>query len=263
MDFYEKLDRFFEEKRYDEVEPFLKETIRFAEEKGDKGLAISACNELGGFFRVLSRYEEGSDLYEKAIVWLKELKAEESDAYATTLLNYATTLSLSGEFEQALGKYEEALKLFTGKGESISYPVASVYNNMSLAYEGKGEPEAALEYLYKALKILENLPQSEIEIAITYSNLANNYLKLGDISKGEDYALKSVEKFRKTCGDRDVHYSAALSTLGEVYFEKADFPKAGELFSEALRLLERDYGRDNDGYRKTEENIRLCREKQL
>ena len=91
--FYSTLDNFFMEKKIDKAELFLKDTLSEAE---DFELIIVACNELGGLYRVLSRYDEGMPLYEKALESLRRIGDAESENYATTLINYATILSMSG-----------------------------------------------------------------------------------------------------------------------------------------------------------------------
>ena len=94
--FYQALDNFFMEKKIDKAELFLKDTLSEAEAAEDFGLIIAACNELGGLYRVLSRYDEGMPLYEKALESLRRIGDAESENYATTLINYATILNMSG-----------------------------------------------------------------------------------------------------------------------------------------------------------------------
>ena len=76
------------EKKIDKAELFLKDTLSEAEAAEDFGLIIVACNELGGLYRVLSRYDEGMPLYEKALESLRRIGAVDSENYATTLINF-------------------------------------------------------------------------------------------------------------------------------------------------------------------------------
>lgn len=106
--FYQALDNFFMEKKIDKAELFLKDTLSEAE---DFELIIVACNELGGLYRVLSRYDEGMPLYEKALESLRRIGDAESENYATTLINYATILNMSGRHEEVLDKYKEVVRI--------------------------------------------------------------------------------------------------------------------------------------------------------
>ena len=259
--FYQALDNFFMEKKIDKAELFLKDTLSEAEAAKDFGLIIAACNELGGLYRVLSRYDEGMPLYEKALESLRRIGAVDSENYATTLINYATILSMSGRHEEVLDKYKEVVRILQSHGAEGDYRMTALYNNMSGLYQARGDYNAAAAYLRKALLILKNLTDSQTEKAISCSNLASIYIILENMADAENYAKKAVEIFRTEVGEEDVHYSAALCTLGEVHFAKGEYAQAEELFSEALRLIARDYGTEKDSYKVVERNLNLCREK--
>ncbi len=259
--FYQDLDALFAEKIVDKVEAFLLDTIAKAEAAEEHGMIIAACNELGGLYRMLSRYEEGLPLYEKALDSLRRIGESDSENYATTLINYATILSMSGKHEEALEKYKEAVLLLQLYGVEDDYRMAALYNNMSGIYRGKGDLDTAATYIHKAVLILQNLSESDAEIAISYSNLAGLYVRLKDMTNAEKYAKEAVGIFRTKVGTQDVHYSAALCTLGEVHFAKGEYTEAEELFNEALQLIARDYGTGTDSYKIVEKNIKLCQEK--
>ncbi len=177
------------------------------------------------------------------------------------LINYGTILNMAGKFEETLACYNEAVKTLQMRGNEGDYPMAALYNNMSGLYQKKGDLNTAAVYIHKALLIIKNLENSEVEVAISYSNLAEIYIRLGNLADAEKYAEEAARDFRKISGDRDVHYSAAVCTLGEVYFAKGKYEKAEELFTEALGLIARDYGTDNDSYRVVVRNLEKCREK--
>ena len=259
--FYQDLDALFAEKKVDKVEAFLLDAIAKAEAAEEHAMIVAACNELGGLYRMLSRYEEGLPLYDKALDSLKRIGESDSENYATTLINYATILSMSGNHEEALEKYKEAVMILQLHGAEGNYRMAALYNNMSGIYRAKGDFNTAAAYIHKAVLILRELSGSEAEIAISYSNLAGLYIVLKDMANAEKYAKEAVGIFRSKVGTQDVHYSAALCTLGEVEFAKGEYDEAEELFSEALQLIARDYGTGTDSYKIVEKNLKLCQER--
>lgn len=259
--FYEKLDNMFAERRFNQIEKFISSVLTDAENSGEYELAVAACNELGGFFRATSRYEEGIVLYQKALEYLEILGLENSENYATTMINYATILNFSGADEEAIRAYEKATRILKICGIEADYRTATLYNNMSSIYCKKGELQTAAVYLNKAMLILENLSESEIEIAITYSNLANIYRKAERLDEAEAAAKKAISGFIEKSGDSDVHYAAAVCALAEVYFAKKKYEEAADLFDIVAKLTERDYGRDNDAYRTIMHNVQLCIDK--
>ena len=119
----------------------------------------------------------------------------------------------------------------------------------------------AEDYLKKALHILENLSESEIETAITYTNLAVLYMEENRLDEAETHLKKALDIFITESGDRDVHYAAAISALGELHFMRGDYTSAASDFEKALALNIRDYGENTDTSRTLAANLQLCREK--
>ena len=62
--FFTKLDALFANKEMQQAEIYMKESLQTAESTGDLGSAIAICSELGGYYRMLSRY--GAGLFEAA-----------------------------------------------------------------------------------------------------------------------------------------------------------------------------------------------------
>lgn len=256
--FYYQVDRLFEEKKLNEAEEFMKETLAQAEAESDAGAVITVCNELGGYYRAVSRYSDGIPLYEKALKLMCDMGLERSEHYGTTLVNYATTYTMAGDTTRALNLYTEAAEIYAEAGLGADYRLATLFNNMSFLCQDLEDYPQAQEYLEKALFILKGLEESEIEVAITYSNLANVYLAMGQIDEAKVTIKKAVDLFIGESGDSDVHYAGAVCTLGEIYFKEADYEKAAALFREAMKLTERDYGTENLSYAVLCENLALC-----
>ena len=256
--FYYQVDRLFEEKKLNEAEEFMKETLAQAEAESDAGAVITVCNELGGYYRAVSRYSDGIPLYEKALKLMRDMGLARSEHYGTTLVNYATTYTMAGDTIKALNLYTEAAEIYAEAGLGADYRLATLFNNMSFLCQDLEDYPQAQEYLEKSLFILKGLEESEIEVAITYSNLANVYLAMDRIDEAKVSVKKALDLFIGESGDSDVHYAGAVCTLGEIYFKEADYEKASVLFREAMKLTERDYGTENLSYAVLCENLALC-----
>ncbi|MBR5316081.1 MAG: tetratricopeptide repeat protein [Firmicutes bacterium] len=248
--FYEKIDRFFEIKDFTGAEEFMKDTLAQAEAEGDKASIVTVCNELGGFYRAFSRYHEGIPLYEKALSCIEALGMNGSEAQGTTLLNFATTLAIVDQSQRALKAYQQAAAIFEGPAYAQDFRLATLYNNMSSLYQNLGQLQQSAAYLEKAMSILKQLQHSEIEMAITWSNLAGVFLSMGQdaLSEAKDAAQKAIALFQSVSGDQDVHYAPAVSALGEVFYLEGNFKDAEEHFRQSIQLTERDYGNQTLGY---------------
>ena len=256
--FFTRLDALFANKEMQQAEIYMKESLQSAESTGDFGSAIAICSELGGYYRMLSRYDEGSALYEKALGYLKQLGLSGSEHHATTLMNYATTCTLTGEKEKALGFYQEAAEIFSAKGLTADYRMATLYNNISSLYQDLEDFENAEKHLQLALSVLENLTETEAEVAITYTNWAQLCLATTRLEDAEEKVQLALTSFEKAGGDSDVHYAAAINVLGEILYAKGEFAAAINQFKKAMELTERDFGDDNASYAVLCGNIARC-----
>ena len=168
--FFAKLDAFFAGRDMQAAEAYMKESLNTAEDSGDLRSATAICNELGGYFRKLSRYEEGAALYEKALAYIEQLGLSGSEHHATTLINYATTCTQAGEREKALSFFQKAAEIFAEKGLTADYRVAALHNNISSLYQDAADLPNAEKHLRMALSVLEGLEGTGLEAAITYTN---------------------------------------------------------------------------------------------
>ena len=248
--FYDKIDGFFAVKDFAAAENYMKETLAQADYEDDLAATVTICNELGGFYRAFSRYSEGIPLYEKALGCIRRLGMERTEGHGTTLLNFATTLAIVGEREKALDAYQQAAGIFEGPAYAKDFRLATLYNNMSSLYQNMDRLDESEKYLHKAMSILEALRESEIEIAITWSNLAGVYLSMGTdhLADAKDAAQKAIALFNQVSGDKDVHYAPAVSALGEVFYLEGDFEAAEAQFRQSMDLTKRDYGDQTLGY---------------
>ena len=259
--FFYQLDQYYEAKETAKAEAYMKACLSEAETGGDFSAAVAICNELGGYYRAISRYEEGIVLYEKALSYIRLLNAENSEAHGTTLINYATACTMTGEKEKALSFYQQAAAIFSGPAYVTDYRLATLYNNMSLLCQDLEKTKEAEEYLEKALYILNCLEESQIETAVTYTNLSLVFLSQNRLDEAKASIKKALDIFIKESGGSDVHYSAAVCVLGEIYYKEEQFEKAAALFQKAMDLSERDYGSDTLNYALLCENLAQCEEK--
>ncbi|MGN0714937.1 MAG: tetratricopeptide repeat protein, partial [Anaerovoracaceae bacterium] len=141
------------------------------------------------------------------------------------------------------------------------YRLATLYNNMSFLCMDLGHYEEAETSLNDALYILKALDDSEIDVAVTYSNLANVYLAMNRLEEAKVTVKKALDLFIAESGDTDVHYAGAVSTLGAIYFREENWEKAAALMETALKLNARDYGEENQSYAILSSNLADCLEK--
>lgn len=256
--FFTKLDTFFANKDMQAAEAYMKESLNAAEDSGDLSSATAICNELGGYYRKLSRYKEGAALYEKALAYLEQLGLSGSEHHATTLINYATTCTQAGEREKALSFFQKAAEIFTKQGLTADYRVATLHNNISSLYQDAADLPNAEKHLRMALSVLEVLAGTGLEIAITYTNWAQLCLAADRLADAEEKVLLALSAFEKAGGSHDTHYAAAVNVLGKINYIKGDYPAAIAQFKEAMDLIQQEFGDGNMSYAVLCDNTARC-----
>jgi len=189
---------------------------------------------------------------------LQNLGLEGSLHHGTTLLNIANAYRAGGRLEDSLEKYGQVTEIYKELLAEDDMLWASLHNNSSLLYQEMGRFDLAKEALLKALEIVVKKKDTIFEQAVTYTNLANTCLQLGQGEEAKQYFTGAILLFEKY-DIRDTHYCAALSSLGTYYFQKKEYEMAQEYFVKAMEGIEAHLGR-NEYYYRMQENAGLCRE---
>ena len=240
--FYETLDSYFEKQQIDQVDPFLTASLEKAKAEEDYGAYISICNEMIGFYRSISAFERAYIAAEDALLLMEELQMENTEHFATTLLNAATAYRAAGDYATALRYYKQALQIYDGILQPQDYRYAGLYNNMSILYEKMEDNEEAISYANKALSIIETLQDSEVETATTMTNLALLYFKIDQSEKAKELLEKSLSLFEQSSENTDAHYSGALAGVAEAWYRMKDYGKALEYYEKALEEVKAHFG---------------------
>lgn len=240
--FYETLDSYFTNQQIDQVEPFLAASLEQAKEEEDYGAYISVCNEMIGFYRSISAYEKAYIAAEDVLLLMEELQMENTEHFATTLLNAATAYRAAGDYATALRYYKQALQIYDGILQPQDYRYAGLYNNMCILFEKMEENEEAIVYANKALSIIEKLQDSEAETATTMTNLALLYFKAEQPEKAKELLEKALSLFEQSGEYTDAHYSGALAGVAEAWYRMQDYSKALEYYEKALSEVKKHFG---------------------
>lgn len=244
---FDELDILLKQKKLKEAEELLLERLTQAMTEGDSSIVLAIMSELIGLYRVTGRHDESTMLADKSIRLARRSSMENTEGFATILINGATAY-------RAAGKYETAMALFTQAEEKLriaecreGYRFASLYNNLSLLYQELEQYKEALKYQHRALDIVTKLENCEIETATTYTNIALIYIKLGKIIEAEDYLCRAINIFEADKGEvyKDSHYGAALAAMGDLYCEKNEYDRAVIMYQKAMYELESCYGRNS------------------
>ena len=222
--------------------------------EGNRGVALSLCNEMEGLYRTTGRAAQAVAVSDEALRLIGEMGLTGTIHHGTTLLNGATACRMAGDAKRALSMYGEAAGIFRALGEARGYQMASLYNNVSQIYQEQGRHEEALASLDRAMELLDTMEQSEAEMATSRVNRALSLMALGRLSQAKEELEKSLAYYESPAAAGDGHYGAALSAAGELAWRTGDRERAVSCLEQALRVTRERFG-ENDACRVIRMNL--------
>lgn len=243
QEFYEGLDTVFQKKDINRTLEYMQNWQEKAEAWHDEQGIIAVCNELGGLCRAIGQTERAKQLYMRVLATLEELDLQESEHYATALLNTGDVYLNTGERSQALEYFQRSKKLLEKLQLQEDYRMAALCNNISMIYRETKEFAEAEQSLKTAFDIIKKLPQCRGELATTYVNLGELQVKQQKLADAEQSFLEAEKIFLQDTDGADVHYATACAGLGQVYYLTERFTDSKNYYEKALQLIERDYGK--------------------
>lgn len=254
----DELDALFAEEKTGEIEDFLSSAIARARAEGNQEAELILYSELIGFYRETGQYDKSVSCCNRAIGLMEEMQIQGTIPYATVLLNIANAYRAAGLLSESLEYYNRVLPVYDQVLDPDDMYYASLYNNLSLLYQEMGDFGAAKEQLEKALDIVKGKADTQFEIAVTYANLANTCIELGEDDQAKAQAEEAIRIFEEI-GVDDAHYSAALSALGSLYYMEKNYEEACAVMEKSRDCVAKYLGTENVQYERLSENIAIIR----
>jgi tetratricopeptide (TPR) repeat protein len=237
----------------------------------DKRTKARMLRKLGGVHEKTGDYDRSLESLAQA----KELIMDETDPeHGRICIGEGYAYFRKTEYEKAMAKFVEALKVFEGYRDegtdlgnsyraigNVHYALADldlalesynhslhvmernddhqgmgqVLNNMGLLYRIKGELDNAVEYFLKANEILKKVGDKK-SLAALLNNIGNVYTTRGDLDTALEYHNQSLE-IKQAIGNRQGE-AMSLNNIGNIYQQTSQLDKALECHSRALGIRE-------------------------
>lgn len=253
-EFFTTVDTLYSQGRTAEIEPFLKRTMN--EHRvccgGHDQVFTAALNELGTYYRGVSRYSESVQAFEEAGRDILSYGTKDTVDYATNRINLAGTLRLMKNYDRALQLYTEAANIYSRLEGKRSYHYATVLNNLSLVYLDLQKYDEALQYTEEALSIIRVLPGHDEEQAISLINRGTAKWHLHRVEEAATDAEKALLLYEKL-PEKGIHYANALNLCGTIAMGQKQYDKAYGYFTAAQQYIKQTFG-ENDDYILAEKN---------
>lgn len=248
-----------------EAGPYLEQAMVDAENAGDEAGLLTVLNETMGFYRSQGRHKENQWIVQRALELAARmgLTTGTSEAWATTLINCATSMRAAKQYDQAEDLYHQAQSVCRHSLAPTDRRLAALHNNLSMLYSETNRPDKAELELREALRIIEASsvnPDADIDVASSHTNLALTLLTEHKLEGAHWHAAKALEIYRTGHLEHSAHYASALAGFAQVCFAERRHADAVTGYRHALAVIEECYGKDTDYWRITADNLRQAEE---
>lgn len=222
-------------------------------------------NNTAQYYHILGIYTEAFSLQEKSLKIRKNLFGKNSREYSTALSNLAGVYKDLGNIEQARKIYEEQLeinKIIYGKNHTSTaltlYFLSTIYQ-YNTDFDAVGteiDLEKSLDFCLEALSIFENkLGKNSHYYTLALGSLADNHYKRNDIDSAIIIEEQIIEISKEVFSPCHREVLVGLANITHLYNEVEKFNKSLSILQEVLLLADNCYGRNNDIYIETLEEI--------
>ncbi len=232
----EKLDVCFSKNDMAEAGRLLdywrKEAVSLRDARGE----LTVVSEQIGYFRKTAEKDKALEAVARAVELIGCSPENVSDG--TILLNAATTLKAFGKAEEALPLYGQTFALYEKFLANDDVLFAGYFNNYGLALADMERYAEAEEAYQKALGIVLAKPESRLDGAVTYLNMAHMYPYWDEKSPRDikDCLQKAQEILEDPKNTRNGYYAFVLSKCAPSFreFGKAEIAEKMEKLSEEI-----------------------------
>jgi CHAT domain-containing protein/Tfp pilus assembly protein PilF len=195
------------------------------------------------FSRAMQAMKSGS--YDTAMNLLYEvlqIRSETDGVNSVPVANILTNLGVAKSglylYDSAITFYEKSLSIYEAAGNAELRHLASVYHNLGICFNAKGDIEKAKAYYENADRIFQKLDmvgQNVYEILLM--NMTDYYLEHKNIQEAEKYNKKSF-----AINPKSPHCFKKWSSSGMIAGAKKDFAKSISDLNKAIVVGEKDLG---------------------
>lgn len=238
----DKLDEHLGRNDYGAAERHLLYWLDESKAENDKRSRMLILNELAGLYRKLGREEDALRTVSCALELISEMRIENNIGTGTTYINCATVYKAFGKAEEALPLFRKAESIYEKELSPDDKRFGGLFNNMALALVDLERYDEAYELYEKAIAVMGNADDGELEVAITYLNIASaKETQLGPVESDEEVKnyLEKAMRILDEHENKDGYYAFVCEKCSSVFGYFGYFLYEKDLEKRAKEIYER------------------------
>ncbi|CAF1512808.1 unnamed protein product [Adineta steineri] len=196
--------------------------------------AITWSN-LGSVYNDMGNHAEAIEYFERALRSQIISLPPEHPSRLSTESNLALSYLYVGDHQKAQEKYQKVLDATLRIKPPNMVSIAKAYRNIGIAFQMQHEYKRALIYFNKAFHIQQrHLSANDPDLGLTYINLTDLYISMGQKNNAFEASRRSLEIFQKQEPLNVLRLAKIYDTLSSL---EDDVEKAIQYQEEALAFL--------------------------
>jgi tetratricopeptide (TPR) repeat protein len=193
---------------------------------------------LGSVMLSAGQIEEAMQQYNEVLRRLRGLDRSEYRLVVAEITTRIGDIHKSlGEFDRAIARHEEALRIRKAVLDPDHVDVAINVNALAILYEKKGDLNNALSRFAEALQIRRSkLGPCHVDVASIYNNMAVVYETLYQLPEATVKYEQALAVFRTKLGKNHMAIGTISNNLGNVCKNQGFFAKSCEYYEQALAI---------------------------
>lgn len=236
-----KLDEYFGRNDYDGAEKHILFWLDEAKNINDDRTVLLLSNELMGLYRKTNKKEKAIDTVKNVLALVEKMGIDGDVGAGTSFLNCATVYKAFGLIDESLKLFEKTTKIYEKELPPGDKRFGGLYNNMAISLTDSGRFDEAYELYDKAISVMSKIESGELEVAITYLNIANaKEAELG-IEDSCEIISELLEKARAILENhekKDGYYAFVCDKCASVFGYYGYFAYEKELIERAKGIYE-------------------------
>ena len=165
-------------------------------------------------------------------------------------------LKLTGQFNEALRRYQRALEIREREFGVDNVTSAETINNIGEVYRCQGKFNDAVSCYERALKLKEReFGADHIQSADMINNLGMVYYSQGKYDDAISCYERALKLYEQEFGADHIQSADTINNLGIVYDSQGKYDDAISCYERALKLYEREFGIDDIACASTLDNL--------
>lgn len=218
--------------RYPQALDFYQQALVIRQQLDDRKAETVILNGIGVVYFRQGIYAKALTSYQQSLKLAQALNQPADVALA--LVNIASTYTKLGKYEDALNQYQQALEIYQQAGDSAFQ--GRVLDKIGLNYAEQGRYEESLKAYEQALLSFKKGGISGAIEGSTLRNIGSLYASKGEYSKALSYYNSSLVAHRATFNRNRAEQGATISSQGLIASYLGQHSNALEAYKNALAI---------------------------